>query len=102
VTIACKNVEVNVLILRLSRVIIVSILIAALTACGGSSVPTASSGATSARATVDAPAGHFRSLHAFGSGSDGTNPYGGLVQFNGSLYGGTESGGANGSEQFIV
>ena len=34
-------------------------------------------------------------LHLFGSGTDGADPVGGLIEFNGTFYGTTESGGAN-------
>jgi uncharacterized repeat protein (TIGR03803 family) len=47
-------------------------------------------------ATVDAPPGHFRLLHSFGNNSDGRNPYAGLTQLNGTLYGVTEGGGTGG------
>jgi uncharacterized repeat protein (TIGR03803 family) len=34
-------------------------------------------------------------LHLFGSGTDGADPVGGLIDVNGTFYGTTESGGAN-------
>jgi uncharacterized repeat protein (TIGR03803 family) len=43
-----------------------------------------------------ARSGHFRLLHSFGKSPDGTNPYAGLTQLNGTLYGVTQSGGTNG------
>lgn len=44
------------------------------------------------------PSGTETVLHSFGGSSgDGTNPYGGLVNVNGTLYGTTEHGGTNGS-----
>jgi uncharacterized repeat protein (TIGR03803 family) len=82
--------------LRSARVSVTSILITALTACGGASIPPSGSSLASASATGDAQSGHFRLLHAFGNSPDGTNPFGGLTQLDGSLYGGTESGGAYG------
>lgn len=42
---------------------------------------------------------HFRVLHAFGSGTDGQNLYGRLLDVNGTLYGVTQAGGANGKYQ---
>lgn len=35
-------------------------------------------------------------LHSFGSGSDGANPIGSLIELNGKLYGTTVNGGAYG------
>jgi len=41
---------------------------------------------------------HYSVLHSFGAGSDGVNPYGGLIMdSNGNLYGVTEIGGIHGS-----
>jgi uncharacterized repeat protein (TIGR03803 family) len=39
------------------------------------------------------PAGKKRTLHSFGSGSDGVNPQAGLLNVNGTLYGTTFGGG---------
>lgn len=42
------------------------------------------------------PNGHqFRTLHIFGYGADGSNPYGTLLLTHGSLYGTTEAGGTH-------
>jgi uncharacterized repeat protein (TIGR03803 family) len=35
-------------------------------------------------------------LHSFGSSGDGARPYAGLINVNGTLYGTTLEGGANG------
>jgi uncharacterized repeat protein (TIGR03803 family) len=78
--------------LRSSRVLSTTIAIAFLTACGGNSIPAAISGTAPTQAGVDAKAGHFRLLFAFYHGL-GEEPNPGLIQYNGSLYGATTSGG---------
>ncbi len=42
------------------------------------------------------PGGTEKVLHSFGSGSDGANPIGSLIELNGKLYGTTVNGGAYG------
>jgi uncharacterized repeat protein (TIGR03803 family) len=63
--------------------------------CGVPIVPAAPTTASSS-ATIDAPAGHFRLLHAFGESPDGGAPSGGLAALHGSLFGLTQSGGKYG------
>jgi uncharacterized repeat protein (TIGR03803 family) len=41
------------------------------------------------------PSGTLTTLHVFESGTDGSFPTGGLISFNGELYGVTEEGGSN-------
>jgi uncharacterized repeat protein (TIGR03803 family) len=43
--------------------------------------------------SVSATTGKERVLHSFGSGSDGADPYAGLIDVNGTLYGTTDLGG---------
>jgi uncharacterized repeat protein (TIGR03803 family) len=49
-------------------------------------------------------AGTYSVLHAFGEGTDGINPFGGLVLHDGKLYGVTQYGGtgANGGTVFEI
>ncbi len=51
-----------------------------------------------------APSGAESVLHNFGGGSgDGSDPYGGLISVNGTLYGTTSSGGAyNGGTLYSI
>lgn len=64
--------------------------------CGGASVP-ATPNAPISGATIDAQAGHFRLLHAFGKSPDGGAPSGGLTLLDGSLFGLTQDGGKYGA-----
>ena len=41
------------------------------------------------------PGGREKVLHSFGNGTDGANPYAGLIDVKGTLYGSTEVGGAH-------
>jgi uncharacterized repeat protein (TIGR03803 family) len=45
--------------------------------------------------SLDPTTGAETVLHSFGSGTDGQQPYGGLIDVNGTLYGTTFTGGAN-------
>jgi uncharacterized repeat protein (TIGR03803 family) len=81
-----------VYILRSSRVLINTLLIASLTACGGTSVPMQTPTLASAQSKVDAPKGHFRLLFTFYNPA-GTEPDAGLVASGASFYGAAASGG---------
>lgn len=70
-----------------------------LVSLGGIMYGTTLSGGANNRGTVFsiAPSGAETVLHSFGGGSgDGSSPYGGLLNVNGTLYGTTSSGGTNG------
>ena len=46
--------------------------------------------------SVDPTIGTENVLHSFGNGTDGWGPYASLINVNGTLYGTTRYGGANG------
>jgi uncharacterized repeat protein (TIGR03803 family) len=61
--------------------------------CGGSLPPIGAPGATQQAGTERASS--FRLLHSFGAAKDGETPEAGLIDVKGTLYGTTESGGAD-------
>jgi uncharacterized repeat protein (TIGR03803 family) len=78
-----------------SHCVLGCVLAVALSACGAVSMPSSPLAAVPSKVKIEAPAGHFRLLHALGSASDGQNPYSGVTALNGTLYGVTESGGTD-------
>lgn len=73
-------------------------MVAVLCACGGLQAPIVAPGPMQQTAAVAAhhnPSG-YRVLYNFAGGSDGANPYAGLIDVEGTLYGTTEAGGNSG------
>ncbi|MGA8576736.1 MAG: choice-of-anchor tandem repeat GloVer-containing protein [Candidatus Cybelea sp.] len=63
----------------------------------GDMPPIGSPGASQRSAGIAAPASSsYQLLYSFGGGADGVNPYAGLINVHGTLYGTTYGGGANG------
>jgi uncharacterized repeat protein (TIGR03803 family) len=79
------------------RVIVGCAIVVFVAACSAASGPSSVPAVNSAGAAIDAPAGHFRLLHAFANSPDGADPNGTLVQLNGTLFGVTDSGGTKGN-----
>jgi uncharacterized repeat protein (TIGR03803 family) len=77
------------------RAILACAIVVLPAACGPATVPYSTPAFGAAGADIDAPAGHFRLLHAFTNSPDGARPVAGLTQLNGTLYGVTPEGGAS-------
>jgi uncharacterized repeat protein (TIGR03803 family) len=68
---------------------------ALLAACGGPQPPVAAPGAMSQSlaAAAYADRAHYKVVYSFSGGSDGANPFAGLIDVGGTLYGTTVAGG---------